>query len=242
MNLVDYMTLETYENKTLDNKPLIYRAYVPKEKQDKYRVFIFLHGAGERGNDGAFHITPNADIIKRVINHPIYGKNTICIAPQVPANESWMPMEKIYSGEYDFDKNEKTPLQAIFNDFIENELPRKYNIDEDHIYIGGLSMGASGAIDYLMRYPNKFAASVLICGIMDLNKLDTIRHIPMWLFHSKDDTTVSPHAYIKGAKMLKEMGANIRFTLYEDAGHPSWRRAFLVDDLIDWLFSHTRQQ
>lgn len=241
MNLVDYMTLETYENSALDNKPLIYRAYVPKEKQEKYRVFIFLHGAGERGNDGAFHITPNAGIIKNVINHPVYGKNTICIAPQVPANESWMPMEKIYSGEYDFDKNEKTPLQAMFNDFLENELPKKYNIDEDHIYIGGLSMGASGSIDYLMRYPNMFAASVLICGIMDLSKLDIIKHTPIWFFHSKDDKTVSPHAYIEGVPKLKAMGADVKFTLYEDAGHRSWDRAFQEETLIDWLFSHSKK-
>lgn len=238
MNLVDYMTLETYENNHLDDKPLIYRAYVPEVKQEKYNLFIFLHGAGERGNDGAFHITPNADIIKRVINHPVYGKNTICIAPQVPANESWMPLTDIYTGEYNYDTNEKTPLQAIFNDFIENELPRKYNIDPKAIYIGGLSMGASGAMDYLIRYPNKFAASILICGIMDISKLETIKHVPMWLFHSKDDTTVNPKGYIKGYEVLKQMDANVKFTLYDDAGHGSWRRAFLVPDILDWLFSH----
>lgn len=240
MNLYEVMSLETFSNDLLDSKPLIYRAYVPKTKKDKYKVFIFLHGAGERGNDGSFHVTPNADIIKNIINHPIYGEDTICIAPQVPKDETWMAMTDILGGSYDYDSNPVTPLQLMFNDFLVNELPKKYNIDKDNIFISGISMGASGAFDYLIRYPKMFRAAILICGIMDQKKLEIIKDIPLHLFHSKDDTTVPPKGYEVAYEKFKSMGSDVEFIEYLDAGHGSWRRAYKEPHLLDWLYSKSK--
>ena len=51
INLTSYMTVETYENQEINDEVLRYRVYIPKVKRRKYKVFIYLHGSGERGND-----------------------------------------------------------------------------------------------------------------------------------------------------------------------------------------------
>lgn len=240
MNLADIMTLETYTNQNITETPLLYRVYIPTEKKSSYRLFIFLHGAGERGDDGEKQIAYNAQIIEQIINHPVYGKETIIIAPQVPLEQRWVPLKDITGGTYKYRFNALTPIHYIFNDFIENELEKRYPIDSSKIYMGGLSMGGAGTIDYVTRYPEKFAAAISICGTLDLDEIQTLKKTPLWLFHSSDDpiSNYSPfhHAY----QALKKIGATINYTEYSDAGHGSWVRAYQTPNLIDWLFSHSK--
>ncbi|MBN3490306.1 hypothetical protein JV173_02140 [Acholeplasma equirhinis] len=239
MNLVDIMKLESYDNPAIGQK-LQYTVYIPQEKRDKYKLFIFMHGSGERGEDGLKPIMYHAKIAKMIIEHPVYGKETIIIAPQVPTEQRWMPLEDVFKGTYRYATNQPTPIQLIFNDFLENELFKRYPIDKHHVYMGGISMGGSGIMDYITRYPDMFAAVIPICGTLDITQLETYKKTPMWLFHSSDDTTVSYVPFRDGAKVLMEMGAPVRYTEYNDTGHPSWHRAYETEGLLDWLFSHSK--
>lgn len=45
-----------------------------------------------------------------------------------------------------------------------NELTQNNCVDEGRIYLGGLSMGAFGILEWMAREPNKFAAAFPICG------------------------------------------------------------------------------
>src|SRR5690554_7547115 len=87
INLTNYMTVETYENQEINDEVLRYRVYIPKVKRRKYKVFIYLHGSGERGSDNLLQIQHHAQLLNYIIDHPIYGKETIIIAPQVRSEE-----------------------------------------------------------------------------------------------------------------------------------------------------------
>ncbi len=239
MNLVDVMTLETYVNKNIE-LPLLYRIYHPAVKRNSYRVFIFLHGAGERGTDGEKHIQFNAEIIKQIIEHPVYGQETIIIAPQIPMDTRWVPLEDITKGTYKYHTNQQTPIHFIFNDFLENELEKRYNVDPSQIYIGGLSNGGAGTIDYITRYPEKFAAAIAICGTLDLDQVAILKKTPLWLFHSSDDPISYYLPFNQGYQALKKLDAKVKYTEYSDVGHGSWIPAYQTPNLIDWLFSHKK--
>src|SRR5690554_6532625 len=89
MNLSEIMILKKYYNYDISQRPLKYQIYQPNQNKIK-RIVIFFLGAGERGSDGYKHITKNVDIIKNIIKHPIYGKETIIIAPQAPLRLRWV--------------------------------------------------------------------------------------------------------------------------------------------------------
>jgi len=237
MILTDIMKLETFESK-VSGETLKYTVYIPEEKKDKYKLFIFMHGAGERGDDGLKPIVYHAKIAKMIIEHPEYGKDTIIIAPQVPTDQRWVPLQDIFDGTYKYKTNPLQPITYTFNDFLENELFKRYPIDKNYIYMGGISMGGTGIMDYITRYPNMFAAVIPICGTADMDSVEIYKKTPMWMFHSSDDTTVSYVPFKNVAAKLKEIGAEINYTEYNDTGHPSWHRAYETEGLLDWLYSH----
>jgi predicted peptidase len=41
-------------------------------------------------------------------------------------------------------------------------------------------------------------------------------------------------------KALKEAGADVKFTIYPEAGHDSWTEAYNNPELYQWLLSHKR--
>ncbi|WP_025724844.1 hypothetical protein [Acholeplasma granularum] len=237
INLTSYMTLETYENSLINDEVLTYRVFIPKVKRRKYKAFIFLHGSGQRGDDGISHIQSNAKILNYIIEHPIYGKETIIIAPQLPSEQSWVDLDALKNGTYDFKSNYSNPQQLLFNEFLDKELTKKFKIDPQFIYIGGISMGGAATIDFISRFPSKFAAAISICGTLDLNQIKLLRRTPLWLFHSSDDPVVNHLPFKKGYELLTELGADINYTEFKNTGHAVWDKAYEEPGLIDWIFS-----
>jgi predicted peptidase len=81
---------------------------------------------------------------------------------------------------------------------LKKELP----IDKKRIYITGYSMGGEGAIDFLTRSPNLFAAAIPICS-------------GVYLSHhgSLDDVNDVKYSRIM-IEALKKSGGNPKYTEY----------------------------
>ncbi|RLD79019.1 MAG: phospholipase, partial [Bacteroidetes bacterium] len=120
-------------------------------------------------------------------------------------------------------------------DFIDS-LVKKYSIDENRIYITGLSMGGFGTWDAIARYPDKFAAAVPICGGGDENTAKLIVDIPIWAFHGADDRVVKVERSRNMINAIKKQGGNPLYTEYEGVGHGSWIPAYKETELLKWLF------
>jgi len=97
------------------------------------------------------------------------------------------------------------------------------------------------------HYPNLFAALVPICGgyretdsLKRDEAVNAIKHMPIWIFHSKGDTIVPFSESEKMYKSLLEVGAkNIQFTVYEDNLHDSWTQTYNNPKMWQWLFSQS---
>ena len=84
----DLSLYEKREYKTADGHTLPYRLLYPKnyDKTKKYPVILFLHGAGERGNDNEKQLTHGA---KRPSNWPLEA--TLAVVQQLTKQESVDP-------------------------------------------------------------------------------------------------------------------------------------------------------
>ena len=98
-------------------------------------------------------------------------------------------------------------------------------------------MGGCATYDLLMRYPEKFAAGIPVCGWGDTTKANEIKDIPLWIFHSDDDDIVKVEHSRKMHNALLEVGGKSKYTEYTGIKHDSWVKAYKEPDLFEWLFS-----
>lgn len=211
-----------------------YRLYVPSDYcvDEKYPVIVFLHGAGERGNDNSAQLVHG---IKNLFDTHSAVRNSIIIAPQCPTDKRWVECDWS-AGKYDSEVTDAEQLTVVMN--ILKGVKENYSTDNDRIYAIGLSMGGYATWDLLTRYSDVFAAGVPICGGADINKADILKYLPIWTFHGTADDVVP----FEGTKRIVEAiriagGKNIKFTTYNDCGHGIWNMACKEDGLIDWLLA-----
>ncbi|MCX6327008.1 MAG: prolyl oligopeptidase family serine peptidase [Bacteroidia bacterium] len=180
----------------------------------KWPVILFLHGKGERGNDlekVKTHGPPK--LINAGEKMPF-----IVISPQVPDNQWWNP----------------DLIVLMLKDCV-----NKYRIDEDRVYLTGLSMGGMGTWAVAMKYPELFAALAPIAGAGNTSEAWGLRHTPVWIFHGEKDPLVAVNnARIMYQALIKY--GNVKLTIYPDAGHDSWSRTYTNPDLYTWFLSHKR--
>ncbi len=103
-------------------------------------------------------------------------------------------------------------------------------------------MGGCATYDLIMRYPNKFAAAIPICGWGDTSKVELIKHIPLWIFHGALDDVVNVKHSRKMFKELKKIGGLVQYTEYLNIKHNSWIYAFKEPDFLKWLFEKKRRR
>ena len=187
------------------------------EKNKKLPLIIQLHGAGERGC--------GKEDLEKVDVHGFskYLKDAehdcIVIMPQCPDDTFWAAR-----------------VESII-EFIE-QLIKEYEVDEDRVYLTGLSMGGYGTWYTSMARPDLFAAIAPICGGgMAWNA--GVLNMPIWTFHGADDPTVSVSQTDEMVLKLREIGADITYTRMDGVGHNVWEHAY-NKELIEWLLSKKR--
>ncbi len=182
---------------------------------ESWPLILFLHGAGERGDDlekVAIHGPP-----KLVVERPDFP--FIVLSPQVPEERIW---------------------SIQFLDALLDEVTERYRVDPERIYVTGLSMGGYGTWHLAMEYPHRFAAIAPISGGATITGACTLRHLPIWVFHGAQDEIVPPSRSEELVERLRRCEGNVRFTLYPDAGHDAWTRTYENPELYDWFLQHRR--
>lgn len=197
---------------------LKYLLYVPPHVApgEKSPLILFLHGAGERGDDVELlkkHGIPK--IVETKENFPF-----ITVSPQCPRNSWWTA--------------ETEALNALLDEVVAN-----YPVDEERVYLTGLSMGGFGTWTLAAAHPDRFAAIAPICGGGDPSYASVLKEIPVWVFHGARDELVPPRASEEMVEALQAVGGNVRFTLYPDAGHDSWTATYENPELYTWFLSHS---
>jgi predicted peptidase len=218
---------------------LPYRLFVPAnyDRRQKYPLIIFLHGAGERGDDNSLQLK-NGEVL-RFISDEVQAKHPcLLIAPQCAVNRKWSEVDWSKRTPPELPAEPSKPMNLLMG--LLDALPKEYSIDPDRVYITGLSMGGYGTYDLVMRLPDRFAAAIPVCGGGDVTRAKQVAHVPMWIFHGGADGVVFVGLSQKMVETLREAGASPRYTEYPGVGHNSWSRAYEEPELVEWLFTQHR--
>jgi predicted peptidase len=199
---------------------LDYLIYLPDDydKQDSWPLLVFLHGAGERGNDLELvkkHGPPK--LVEAGKSYPF-----IVVSPQCPSNQWW--------------SSKMVELTALVD-----EIESKYKVDKDRVYLTGLSMGGFGTWSLAAYRPERFAALVPICGGGEQLAARALRSVPVWVFHGAKDPVVPLKRSEDMVEALKRLGSDVKFTVYPDALHDSWTATYDDPKLYEWLLAQKRK-
>ena len=218
---------------------LNYRILYPEGYSDdkEYPLVLFLHGAGERGNDNKAQLTHGSGLFIENTEYP-----AIVLFPQCPKDDYWANIESTYSedGKRNFHfKAAKEPTNALSLAMgLLDQMLGSGNVKKDQVYVGGLSMGGMGTFELLARRPNTFAAAIPICGGGDPDTADSYAgNTELWIFHGAKDDVVPSELSIEMANAINKAGGVASLTIYGNANHNSWDPTFAEPDLLNWLFS-----
>ena len=203
----------------------------------KYPLVIFFHGAGETGNDNISQLTHGSELFKNKFNMEMYP--CFVIFPQCSGDEKWVDADWT-EDKSEFKENPNLYMQLSIG--LLNKLIFSYNIDTNRLYVMGISMGGFAVWDIISRMPGKFAAAVPICGGGDENSAVKIKNIPIWAFHGDKDKIVNVNRSRNMIEVIKNSGGNPKYTEYKNVGHGSWNNAFNEPDLLQWIFSQTKNK
>jgi predicted peptidase len=203
---------------------LNYWLYLPAgyKKEDKnWPLMLFLHGAGERGDD--------LELVKRhgplrVVEEGV-DLPFIILSPQCPPDSWW-------SDHFD-------ALEALLD-----RTAARFAVDTRRVYLTGLSMGGYGTWHFATVHPKRFAAIVPICGGGPWmygfpDQASALTKVPVWAFHGLLDPVVPVTESRILVRKLRACGGNVRLTVYPDAMHDSWTRTYANLKVYNWLLQNS---
>ena len=197
-----------------------YVRYLPADYDEnkKYPLVVFLHGAGERGND--LDLASTHGFMKHVRES---GKEYpfIFVAPQCPAGKYW--------GCY-------TESLLAFLDYISEALP----VDRERVYLTGLSMGGTGTFMLAMADPDRFAAIAPVCGSGIFWYAEALVNIPVMIYHGDCDEIVPISESINMLYKINKLGGNAQIKVLNHVWHNAWDAAYSGDELVNWFLSHKK--
>jgi len=230
---------------TIDGTTYRYQVFIPEDwtPHQKWPVILFLHGSGERGEDGM----DETDVgIGGAIRSDRGHFEAIVVMPQCRKNIWWtMP-----------------PMGDLAMTALHNAT-REFHGDTNRTYLTGISMGGYGSWYLAQKYPHTFAAMVVICGGIhppvatlkahpELVKFSPpdgpnayadaaakIGKVPVWVFHGADDNIVPVVESQRMADAMKAVGAEVHYTEYPGVKHVAWDKAYDEPKLYPWLYSKT---
>lgn len=202
----------------------LYSVFLPTDYdgQRRYPVVLFLHGSGERGQDGKIQAQTGlgAIIAGRPDDFPV-----IAVFPQ--ARQTWAA-----------DSDDAKAALAALDDVL-----KTFQGDPERVILTGLSMGGHGTWQLAEQDPKRWAAIAPVCGFTDPKAAAPIAaaKLPVWSLIGDADSARLLDSTRAMLDALRAAGAEPRETEYRAVGHNSWDRAYSDPKLLDWMLGQRRQ-
>ncbi|KRG63430.1 phospholipase [Stenotrophomonas humi] len=226
----------------IEGRQFRYRVFVPAAHVPRpLPVLLFLHGSGERGDDG---IKPTQAGVGPWITQHKDSFPALVVFPQVPDDEEWRG------------RNARMALAAL------DAANAEFATDPARNYISGISMGGYGTWELALTRPTQFAAVMPICGALlapraerpglvvdqvagSADPYETVASrlhgVPVWMFHGALDALVPPRDDRAIAEASQKRQAGFRYTEYPDTQHNAWDPTYRNPAVWEWMFSQRRQ-
>lgn len=187
---------------------------------EKLPMIVFLHGAGERGDD-----------VNLVLNYAL---------PKLLAQKG-LPVRALVLMPQVVDPYRVWNLIAEPAFELIDQIAKENNADPDRISLTGISMGGYGTWELGILHPDYFSALGPICGGGMPWRCDVLTEIPIRAFHGDMDDVVPISASYEMVESVKKHGGHPEFFIEHGVGHECWDYAYEETNLIEWLVSKKRK-
>lgn len=246
-----------------------YNLYIPEnvEPDKRYPLVLFIHDAGPCGPDPKITLSQGLGAVG--FADPTWQREHPCfvLAPQIDRG--------IYLTSDDFVcSKELEDIKALLDHIVDSN-----PVDRKRLYTTGQSMGCMASCELNIRYPELFAASLLVAGQWSPERMErSCSQNQFWILVSEHDFkafpgmnavtealerggaavaryrwdgAAGPEQLTQCAKAAMMDKVNVRYTVFngstvvpegEDDNPGSnhvntWRVAYTIDGLKQWLFS-----
>lgn len=259
INLVveDFKQL-VYTDPNYNNEKLMYNLYVPKnyDPSKKYPLVLFMHDAGVVSNNHINTLTQGLGAV-------------IWATPSEQAKHECFVLAPQYTSVVTDDNAKTTDSLDVTVDLVK-ELEKKYSIDPNRLYNTGQSMGGMMSIAMDIKYPDMFAASLLVACQWDPTKIAPMAKDNLWIIVSEGDNKAYPgmdaitqtlekqgatvskatwsaessaSEFTKDVSDMLAKGCNINYTVFKNGNHRyTWQYAYTIEGVRDWLFKQVKKQ
>ncbi len=210
-----------------------YRLFVPPgyTSDKKYPLIVWFHGGAGRGSDNEAQISngneKGSHLWTTAGNQEKFP--AFVLAPQCAQRENWSDPEL----------NEIAPPLQLALDVLA-VVEKDYSIDPARVYLIGQSMGGLGVWALLQKFPEQWAAAVVVASYDNFTNVRAITRVPLWIFQGDSDSTVPVDLVRQMVKQLKKAGGAPLYSEYHKAGHDVWNEAFANPQLVSWLAAQKR--
>lgn len=245
-----FRQLVFHDEKT--SKDLMYNLYMPQNYNPakKYPLVMFIHDAGAVSNNPIETLTQGTGAIVWTSKEDQQKHESFVLAPQ---------FNTVIVG----DSSKATIDVDVAVDLLKS-LMNQYSIDANRLYNTGQSMGGMTSIALNIKYPDLFAASLLVACQWDPNLTAPMAKKPLWIVVSEGDNKAhpgmnaitdvlvkhgatiakatwnaeaEPAVLANNVKAMRKGNASVNYTTFSGGNHRyTWEYAYSIPGIRDWLF------
>lgn len=207
----------------------------------KYPLIIFLHGIGERGNG----TTELSNILGLGVPGAINGGHTMTFTWN-GKTETFLVLSPQLDRKYG-------GWQNFYVEEMINYAKQNLRIDENRIFLTGLSLGGGGVWSYAgasLDNAKKLAAIGVCCGTcQNINFANlTNANLPVWAFHAQDDGTVGVGCTTGAITAINNQNPVVKpyMTIWPTGQHWIWGRVYDTEynwqnpNLYEWFLGQNK--
>jgi hypothetical protein len=118
------------------------------------------------------------------------------------------------------------------------DVKRRFPVDEDRVYLTGVSMGGAGALWLTLTHPDVWAAVAPVCPMPGDDAVPLAGNalsVPIRLFHGDQDPIVPVESTRTWQRKLQDAGVNAEYIEYPGVRHNAWDLAYRNGAIFDWF-------
>ena len=226
----------------VDDSDQPYAVYLPEnfDETERYPLVIFLHGAWSNHRLGMRRLFG----LGNAQGYDFIKPGTVPFETDVEASRYWpefRPVDFIAAAPYARGTAgyQGIPEQDVYE--MLDDLKARFLIDENRIYLTGLSMGGGGTLWLGLTRPDIWAAIAPVCpappdGAAEL--AGNAANLPVHLFIGDKDGLYKTAAEWK--TRLETTAQRFDYAEYPGVGHNSWEWAYRDGFIFDWFSQFVR--
>ncbi len=125
------------------------------------------------------------------------------------------------------------------------DVKRRFPVDEDRVYLTGISMGGSGALWLALTRPDVWAAVAPVCPLPGGGAEELAANglqVPIRLFHGDQDPIAPVATSRTWQRRLQDAGVNADYIEFPGARHNAWELAYKGGAIFDWFATFRRNR